>query len=50
LNPLAAHRIRTLHREGASLLTIAGVLNREQIVHPAAVRWTATAVARYFAA
>ncbi len=47
LHPVAERRIRRMHLAGASLLTIAGALNREQVMHPEAVRWTGAAVARY---
>jgi diguanylate cyclase (GGDEF)-like protein len=39
-------RIEQLHQEGASPLTIAAALNREQAPHPRNIRWHGTAVTR----
>ena len=50
LDPYVTGRIRLLHTAGASLHTIAGTLNTEQLLHPAGVPWTAVTVAHYLAA
>ena len=50
LDPAAEQRMRALHREGASLMAIARILNLEQVRSTASARWTPAAVARYLAA
>lgn len=44
-----ADRIHTLHREGASLETIAAALNQDGAVHPLGIRWHSRFVDRYLA-
>ena len=50
LDPTTAARISELHRDGASLHTIAAALNQSGARNPAGVRWHGHAVARHLAA
>ena len=48
-NEHGLHRIVRLHREGASLATIAAALNAEQYRSPTDQRWHTSSVARVIA-
>jgi EAL domain-containing protein (putative c-di-GMP-specific phosphodiesterase class I) len=47
LDPGVADRMHRMHRDGASLQTIAAALNQDGLPHPKGTRWHARAVARH---